>query len=147
MTLLLLQIISCAVMTGVIWTIQILHYPTFLYVSENEFQKFHAFHSRNVSFIVMPLMIFEFATAVALVIYFNHESYFWINLVGVILIWLVTFFISVPLHNRLAKATETLIVNRLVYTNWPRTILWSARLVLLFYFLINFVQQGKYNEG
>lgn len=85
----------------------------------------------------MPLMILELVTAIALVVKFNSVTYFWTNLMGVLLIWLGTFLISVPLHNILSKKIDSAIVKRLVFTNWHRTVLWTARLILLFYFLNN----------
>jgi hypothetical protein len=43
-----------------------------------------------------------------------------------------TFLVSVPLHNLLQKERNSKIIERLILTNWPRTILWTLRLGLLF---------------
>ncbi len=43
-----------------------------------------------------------------------------------VLIWLATFILSVPCHRQLQKSGKDLsTINRLVATNWIRTILWS----------------------
>ena len=132
-------------MTGLIWTIQSLHYPTFLYVPENQFQKFHAFHSKTITFIVLPMMVFELVTAVRLVFYYPGSRALWMNVTGLGLIWLCTFFISVPLHYLLVKNKSEKVIERLVLTNWIRTLLWSIRLCLLMYIFIKIFEGTHIN--
>jgi hypothetical protein len=48
-----------------------------------------------------------------------------------ILIWASTFLLQVPLHGILEQQPDTRSMERLVTTNWTRTILWTLRLVLL----------------
>jgi hypothetical protein len=57
------------------------------------------------------------------------------SLALVLLIWAVTFFISVPFHNRLAQGFDYISIDGLVRTNWLRTLAWTARLALLSYML------------
>jgi hypothetical protein len=38
-----------------------------------------------------------------------------------------TIFVSVPLHEKMAQNPDITVGRRLVVTNWPRTIAWSAR--------------------
>jgi hypothetical protein len=45
-------------------------------------------------------------------------------------VWGVTIFISVPLHRRLTGGYEERTVNRLVATNWLRTVGWSLVFLL-----------------
>ena len=52
-----LNVISAFFLTGVIWTIQIVHYPSFHYIDKLSFVNFHQFHERRISIIVMPLMM------------------------------------------------------------------------------------------
>jgi hypothetical protein len=54
------------------------------------------------------------------------------NFIGVILIWLSTFVLSVPCHSRLNLGFCQKTVFKLVATNWPRTIIWSLRSFLWF---------------
>jgi hypothetical protein len=51
------------------------------------------------------------------------------GILGIVL--LSTVFLSVPLHARMAENPEPSIGRRLVTTNWPRTIGWSTRGVLV----------------
>jgi hypothetical protein len=125
-------------MVGLIWTIQRLHYPAFGYVSDDRFIKFHEYHSKNITFIVLPVMLLELATAILIEITATQSSIPLMNLILLILIWLCTFFVSVPIHNSLVRGKNPLFVERLILTNWLRTILWSLRLILLGYYCFEF---------
>lgn len=48
-------------------------------------------------------------------------------LLVVLAIWGCTFFLSVPLHAVLGKGKDAAVIRRLVNTNWPRTVLWTAK--------------------
>ena len=126
-----INVISAFFLTGVIWTIQIVHYPSFHYNDKLSFVNFHQFHERRISIIVMPLMILELISSVAL--YFNDMSNhtFLLNLIIVGLIWCSTFFIQVPIHNILSQKKDNMMIEKLVNTNWIRTFLWSMRMLLI----------------
>jgi len=119
-------------MTGLIWVIQLVHYPSFKYVSDAEFAEFAKFHASRISYLVIPLMIGELTTAFFLL---NH-SWGAYNLFSIVLIWLSTFFLSVPCHNKLQQGKDDLQINRLVLSNWPRTVLWSTRSGLFIWYLL-----------
>lgn len=121
----------CVFMTGLIWMVQLVHYPSFSYVEEKVFGAFASFHSRAISFIVLPAMVAELASG-AYLFYQGRSVILGINLACLVLIWLSTFFLSVPLHSKLAKGKDSKSIGRLVATNWPRTVLWSARSLFLF---------------
>jgi hypothetical protein len=128
--MLISQLFIALVLTGLIWTIQLVHYPSFAFVDPEQFSAFHDHHNRSISFIVMPLMLAEMALAV---LTFLHKPS-WIlglALAAVILIWITTFTLSVPCHQKLAEGFDLAQVQRLVATNWPRTVLWTARSGLL----------------
>ena len=129
--LLNLHLTLTALMTGVIWVIQLVHYPSFHYVNMVVYTKFQKFHMARISFIVMPLMILELVTALMLLAY-SQNIYFIANLLMLGLTWLSTALLSVPCHSRLEKAYSYEDVDKLVKTNWPRTLLWSLRTVLIF---------------
>lgn len=129
------HVILTALMTGVIWVIQLVHYPSFHYVNMVVYTKFQKFHMARISYIVMPLMIGELVSGLTLLAY-NMSVVYILNMVCLSLIWLSTFLLSVPCHAKLEKAYNYDAVERLVLTNWPRTLLWSGRLLLLFFFLV-----------
>ncbi|WP_156825381.1 hypothetical protein [Leptospira yanagawae] len=115
-----------------IWLIQILHYPSFHYIDSSQFSKFHSFHSNRITWLVAPLMGIELVSAMALIYLLPSSILFQINLVGVFVLWMFTFFVSVPIHNKLKTRKEDHQIKRLIVTNWFRTMLWSLRLVMLF---------------
>jgi hypothetical protein len=53
------------------------------------------------------------------------------GLLAVVAIWLSTALLQVPCHNRLMLAFDRDAIRLLVLTNWIRTLLWTARGVLL----------------
>lgn len=127
-------------MTGVIWIIQLIHYPSFRFIDFQKFSNFQKFHTTTITFVVGPMMTLEIFSALYLLI-LNDFSAFWIiQMIVLVAIWLCTAFLSVPLHTLLAQPhisdIERLQVTQiLVKTNWPRTLLWSFRsLLLLIYF-------------
>jgi hypothetical protein len=60
------------------------------------------------------------------------------NAVLIVLIWLCTFLLSVPLHNRLGQKRDVEKIRRLVATNWPRTVAWSLRTMILLWYAVKF---------
>lgn len=129
--LFLLHLTATAAMFGVIWLVQLVHYPIFLGLSEKEFQTWHEFHSRRISYLVAPLMVFELFSSLVMSDYDPSA----VNLMVLVLtigIWLSTFLLSVPLHNQLAKqGFDQALITRLINTNWPRTIFYSVKLLIM----------------
>ncbi len=114
-------------MTGLIWVIQLVHYPSFRYVDSSGFREFHQHHTKWTGVIVVPVMLGELITSFLL---FLSGSWLSANSIGfyvVAALWLVTFFIQVPLHNKLTGGKDKNVINRLVQSNWVRTALWTAK--------------------
>ena len=111
-------------LTGLIWTVQLVHYPFFKFstLSKDAF----LFHQRQISFLVMPLMITELLTGIYLLIR-DWPLYQYVNGVNVLIIfllWIHTFAIMVPLHQHLLESPSKTIVSLLVKHNWARTLAW-----------------------
>ena len=126
----LIQALSCAFLCGLIWTIQVVHYPGFQYVDPAKFHEFHKFHTSSITYVVGPLMLLELVTALWLCL-MNPNAFWLANLGSILLIWLATALVSVPLHTQLEVAFSIDIAQKLVLTNWIRTFLWSARTIAL----------------
>ena len=127
MVLLLIHFLSCWFMAGVICIVQWVHYPGFDYVEAERFVEFENFHTTRISGIVMPAMLIELSTAAGLLYVSGLHWVFILNLGLLGLIWLSTFFLSVPCHSALASGKNPEIISRLVRTNAPRTVLWPLR--------------------
>lgn len=127
----LIHMSSAVFMAGLIWVIQLVHYPAFRFVPEQDFVSFERFHSTRITFIVGPVMVIEMMSGLGLV-WFTQFNPVWILNMGALgLIWLSTLTLSIPCHNRLGQGKDVDTINRLVVTNWPRTILWSLRSLAL----------------
>jgi hypothetical protein len=117
-------------LTGLIWIVQRVHYPSMHYVDESRFTAFEEMHCRRIGHVVAPSMLLEGALAAALVLLAPTALDRWLAVVGAglaALIWWSTFFIQVPLHDRLQQGKNTDTINRLIATNWIRTVAWSLR--------------------
>jgi len=57
--LLLSQWITTGFMTGLIWFIQIVHYPIYSFVGHNDLSDYQAFHVRRTTMVVFPFMVTE----------------------------------------------------------------------------------------
>ena len=129
-----LHIAATLFMTGVIWFVQLPHYPLFGDVGEDSFRRYHAEHTRRTTWVVFPPMAIELVTAILLVV----KDPTMLRLVGlglVLLIWGSTAGLQVPDHQRLAKGLDVSIVRRLVMTNWLRTVAWSVRSAICLYWM------------
>ena len=107
----------CLFMTGLIWLVQLVHYPAFAYVEEKVFTQFESFHTQRISYIVMPAMIAELGTGVYLVSTKAMPFNFLISFLILFLIWCSTFFLSVPCHHQLSSRKNDQIIRRLTLTN------------------------------
>lgn len=130
----LLHFASVAFMTGLIWLVQVVHYPLMNRVDPAQFTSFHAVHSTRITFIVGPAMLVELATAIGLVVAASFGSFAkvlaWSCLALTAGVFASTAFLSVPQHAILGENFNQSAHARLVSTNWVRTILWSLHLVI-----------------
>ena len=127
-----LHLIFTAMLTGLIWVIQLVHYPSFHFVNIVIYKEFQKFHKLRISIVVMPLMIMELLTSVLLLV-LNQQYLFFVNFILILFVWLSTFMLSVPAHSKLERGYNHAAVNQLVNTNWVRTVLWTVRLSLISY--------------
>lgn len=127
----LVHLLATLAMLGVIWVVQLVHYPLFAGVGMEGFAAYEADHQARITWIVGPLMLLELASAVALAAGLRPEGVpLWMPLAGLGLlgvIWLSTAFLQVPLHTTLGGGFDADAHTRLVATNWVRTVAWSLR--------------------
>jgi hypothetical protein len=117
-------------MVGVIWFVQVVHYPLFSRVGAEGFALYSAVHSRLTTYVVGPPMLVETATALLLVFRRPAEIPSWAVLVGLALIgmiWASTALLQVPRHTALGSGFDRAALSGLVLTNWLRTAAWSVR--------------------
>ena len=130
------HLIFTSIMTGVIWVIQIVHYPSFHFIEKELYTAFQKFHMNKISIIVIPIMLAELITGMMLFLDRSSKSPFLIiSFVILVLIWLITGVFFSKAHNELMTGYQELVVNQLVVMNWIRTLLWTLRLLLLTFFV------------
>ncbi|MAT14703.1 MAG: hypothetical protein CMJ46_05460 [Planctomyces sp.] len=129
-----LHLASTVFMTGLIWFVQIVHYPLFARVGEPGFVGYSLSHQQRTSIVVLPAMLTELATGCllwALPINPIPATLFTASMIALAVIWVSTFLLQVPCHSRLGKTFCADSCRRLVLTNWIRTCCWSVRSLLL----------------
>lgn len=143
-------------MTGLIWFVQIVHYPLFRLVPPStpplardaertpdarlartlHVRRYERAHQRRTTLVVAPLMLVELACAILIfTLSLAPTAQSALALALLVAIWLSTGLVQVPLHIRLERAYDDALVRRLVLTNWARTILWTIRAMLAIHML------------
>ncbi len=121
-------------MTGLIWLIQLVHYPLFDKVGAANFSAYAQAHQRLITPLVGIVMLLELVTALALLT--EQPTYLsaWASWVGAALlgiVWLSTLLLQIPAHGQLSAGFTPEAHAALVMTNWVRTAAWSLRSYLL----------------
>ncbi len=138
---LIIHTLCCLFMTGLIWMVQIVHYPTFRFVAVSEFTSFTRFHVNRITWIVAPVMILELITGAFLFLNHPFNKILMLNMGLLMGVWICTAVLSVPSHNRLQDKHCPKTIRFLVLGNWPRTLMWSLRTGLLAYLLLQLPTQ------
>ena len=127
------QVFATVFMVGLIWFVQIVHYPLYANVGREQFPEYEALHNRLTTWVVGPAMLLEMVSAVALLRYAPNgsTSLAWPGLGLLIVIWISTATLSVPAHDALKAGFSAGTWQKLVSTNWIRTAAWSARGVIV----------------
>lgn len=129
-----MHLVSTLLMVGIIWFVQIVHYPLMEYVGTEHFCEYTKQHQRRTSQVVGGPMLLEAGTAVALV-WFQPTRLltpaFSVSCGLLVLIWISTMAWQVPHHEKLLHGFDRVRIRRLVQSNWFRTFAWSLRGVLI----------------
>ncbi len=135
----LVQVFCTFAMTGIIWFVQIVHYPLMRKVGKGRFSRYAQMHLVLTAFVVGPLMILEAAAVVFSVLYSTP----WITdesaMLGAILllvIWIATFALHLPQHRKLMQEFEARAYRRMLFGNWVRCYAWSFRSILLVFSML-----------
>lgn len=141
LVLLLGNLVVTGFLTGLIWFVQVVHYPIFARVRPENFHIFHAAHMSLTGKVVILPMLAELG--LAFVLAFREGSWLaWLALGLVGVAWLSTFFLSVPAHGALGKGFDAAAIERLVSTNWIRCWAWTIRTGVIAYLILRFFEQN-----
>ena len=107
--LVVLHLISTLSMVGLIWFVQVVHYPLMRCVGEGEFREYEQEPQRRTTLVVAPLMLTEAFTSVAMVWQTPQGvSLTQCALGGTLLavVWLSTWLRQAPLHRKLEDGLQ-----------------------------------------
>jgi len=145
--ILLTQLATTWFMVGLIWIVQIVHYPLFAHVGQEQFALYANKHQLLITFIVGPVMVAEILTAIVLAWYPpSADTAIWLRLglVMVMAAWVSTALIQVPQHSRLTESGFDLsTIQALVNWNWIRTIAWTVRGAILLFVLSRLLRNSN----
>ncbi len=133
-TFFVLDLLLNGYLCGLIWFVQIVHYPLLAEVGTAGFLRYHERHSALTTRVVALPMLLDLGLSGLLI--WRHPVGFvapwtWLGFALALGTWACTFGLAVPLHQRLGAGHDRAVIARLVATNWPRTIAWTAHLALL----------------
>ena len=128
-------------MLGIIWFVQIAHYPLLKYIGKKEFKDYEKNYNKTIMPVAILILSLELLTGILLIwirplqipIFYVIFGLF---LIGVI--WLSTWALQVPAHLRLQDNFNNKCHKLLVKTNWIRTLAWTLR-ALLMVIMLNFL--------
>ena len=132
--LLLSNFAATLFMIGIIWFVQVVHYPLFAKTGSADFRSYEQRHTLLTTWVVAPPMLVEGITALLLFWFRPTGVSTWQLSIGLALlavIWLSTALLQVPCHNLLSQGFDPVVHQRLVTTNWMRTVAWSTRGLLV----------------
>ncbi|WFB37063.1 hypothetical protein P3T73_04730 [Kiritimatiellota bacterium B12222] len=124
------QFFCAAYMTGIIWFVQLVHYPMLHHSNGADTKAGHAEYTHRMGRVVIPVMLAEMGIQA----WWALAAPSYTSLLGLsflVVIWLSTFLLQVPTHQKLQLEFNAQQQRYLLHTNWIRTVLWTARALLL----------------
>lgn len=137
--------VATLVLVGVIWTIQVVHYPLFAAVGADGFAAYEAAHSTRIGALIALPWAVQGITTLALLLAPPAGVPRWLVWLAAVLAAVpvvVTVTMSVPAHRLLADGFDAVAHARLVGTNWLRTLAWSAHGVVATVLLVLTARQS-----
>jgi hypothetical protein len=116
-------------LVGLIWFVQVAHYPLFAQVGRDRFVAYERAYTPRVTRVVLPAMLLEVLLAAWLGWLAPPELRGWalLGLLALAVVWASTFLLQVPCHRVLAERPDPDTMQRLVRSNWLRTAAWTGR--------------------
>ncbi len=135
---LIAQVVATLWLAGMIWTVQVVHYPLFELVGE-EFVAYEAAHAARISFLLLGPWAVQGVTTAWVLLSRPAGVPSWMVVAAAALAAAtvaVTVLVSVPQHDVLGNGFDAAAHATLVRTNWWRTLAWSGHAVLAVWMLV-----------
>ncbi len=141
--LLLVHVAATLCMAGLIWYVQVVHYPLFAEVGAAASARYEQRHVALTTWVVGPPLLVEAGTALLLVPFrpaYVPEGALWVGLALLLVIWVSTALLQIPCHRKLGFGFDAAVHRRLVQSNWLRTAGWTVRSVLVLWMVFSGLQ-------
>lgn len=139
MMLVIGHLASTLVLVGIIWTVQVVHYPLMRLVGEDRFVAYEAAHSPRMAAVVMIPWTVQGVTTAGLIVMRPEGVPLTLVLAAAVAAAvpvIVTVAASVPAHAALGSGFDEKVHRRLVRTNWLRTAAWTAHVPIAIAILV-----------
>jgi len=127
------HLVSTLFMVGMIWTVQLVHYPLMALVGREHFASYEAAHAPRMAAVVMVPWTVQGITVAGLLLAVPAgvaPALVWGAALTALVPVIVTVTASVPAHRRLAGGFDARTHRRLVTSNWLRTAGWTGHGVI-----------------
>ncbi len=125
-TLLLAHLAATLFMIGIVWFVQVVHYPLFSKVGASGFADYERDHVRRTGRLLVMPMTLELALSIWAALSLGG-SLAWTGLGLVSFIWITTWTVQVPAHRRLESGFDPIVCRKLARSNWWRSAAWTLR--------------------
>lgn len=143
--LLILNVAATLYMVGLIWFVQVVHFPLMGKVGEAGFKTYQDLHQKLTTWVAGPPMLIEAFTSVLLVLFppVPNAALLLLGIALLFIIWVSTALLQVPCHSQLCRGFDEKVHKQLVLTNWLRTICWSLRGGLVCWFALEMISNAS----
>jgi hypothetical protein len=115
-----LQVIVDSGLFVLIWLVQLVLYPSLRFIEEDNFRSWHSRYCALMGLVAAPLMLIQVAIEVLML----ENEIRWPRILGIGMIWAITFSLSESCHQRLHQNGRSMAtILWLIRTNWIRTII------------------------
>lgn len=132
MTLAVLNLLLAAYLAGVIWVVQVVHYPLFADVGDDAWRAYEAGHRRRITVVVLGPMVAQLVVG-TLLLADAGDAARPLAIASLALAggcFALTAIVFAPMHERLSAGPDRRLVRRLVTANWSRTVAWTVQAVV-----------------
>jgi len=113
-----------------IWIVQLIIYPSFLFYNKENLVQWHNIYTKRIAVIVIPLMLIQLLISILNTIVTFSITNLTIALL-VLFLWVFTFTSFAPVHFKISENNfQKTQLQQLVKRNWIRTILWTLILTI-----------------
>jgi len=144
----LLQLLVTWILAGMMWFVQVVHYPLYKKIKEG-FVEYERSHIKRAALLIGPLMLIEVITAIILIGMTPGGTLTQLataNLVLLFLIWISTFLFQIAQHQKLSVQFSKKNLQGLINANWIRTVLWTIKgciMAMMTYYFFELENIGK----